>query len=211
MLVLSVAGCGMHLKPDASGSNSSIAGQWQLQSPSRAVLADNLRTVMDEAWGKQDKRDQQQYRRRPDSDVNLAPPDADDADHPPSARDLRHPKWEARERLDKRDALLNAILPADKLQIVQSENRIEFIPSPGARRRFDKGERSALVTSYADLRVESGWQANVFVVHSRDSEQGINIVERYQRNGDRLRMQVELSIPDAKGQMFAAEYSLSKP
>ena len=213
LLVLSVAGCGMQLRPDASGPNANIAGEWQLQSPSRSAIADTLRAAMEQARAKQDDRDRQAMRRRPESDVNFSPPDGsvDGSDHPRSNRDMRHPKWEAREQREQQDALLNAVLPNDKLQIVQSPNRIEFIPLPGARRRFDKGEGSTLVTQSGSFRVESGWQDNAFVVHSRDSEQKINIVERYQRMGERLHMQVQLSIPDAKDQLFVADYMLSKP
>jgi hypothetical protein len=67
------------------------------------------------------------------------------------------------------------------------------------------------VTHYATLRIESGWQANVFVIHSKDSEQHIDIVERYQRQGDRLHMQVQMSIPDAKDQLFVADYVIAHP
>jgi hypothetical protein len=212
-LNLLAAGCGMQLRADPpSESAAGIAGQWQLQSPSRAVLADNLRSVMNEARTKQERRDRQEFRRRPDDDINFSTPDADGdgADRPRSAHDLRHPKWEAREQDEQQEALLNALLPNDKLQIVQSANRIELIPQPGARRRFDKAETSTLVTHFASLRIESGWQSNVFVVHSRDSQQGINIVERYQRLGDRLRLQVQFSIPDAKEQSFVADYLLTR-
>jgi|GEM_PF-2947573 len=209
VLLSCLTGCGMQLRPDPSSNRgTSIAGQWQLQSPSRAELANNLRAVMDQAQAKQDRRDRQEMRRRGDADINFSPPDADGdgADHPHSAHDWRHPKWEAREQAEQRDSLINAVLPSDKLQITQTAERIEFIPSLAARRRFDKAVTSTLVTSYASLRVESGWQGDEFVVHSRDAQQHIDIVERYQRFGDRLHMQVQLSIPDAKDQLFVADY-----
>jgi hypothetical protein len=212
-MTLFIAGCGMQLRPEpASGAASSIAGQWQLQSPSRAVLADNIRAVMVRAQDKQDNRDRREMRRRPEGDIDFSPPDSesDATDRPPGGRELRHPKWEAREQRDHQEALLNIILPSEKLQIVQSADRIEFAPSMSARRRFDKAVPSMLVTQFANLRIESGWQANVFVIHSRDTEQGISIVERYQRQADRLHVQIELSIPDAKDQVFVADYVPAK-
>jgi hypothetical protein len=212
-LLLSVAGCGMSLRPEPTGMEASLAGQWQLQSPQRATLADNMRAVMEQARAKQDKRDRQDSRRRPEPDINFSPPDteADMPDHPPSGHGPRRPKWEAREQVEQQEALLNAVLPSDKLQIVQSATRTEFIPSLGGRRRFDKGVESTLVTHYATLRIESGWQTNVFVVHSKDAAQRIDIVERYQRLGDRLHMQVQMSIPDAKDQLFVADYVMAHP
>jgi hypothetical protein len=209
------AGCGMHLRPEPVGIESNIAGHWQLQTPQRAVLVNGLRTVMEQARAKQDMRERLDARHRPEPEVRLTPPDADaDADtsdpaHP--GRGPRHNDWEAREHIEQQEALLNAVLPSDELQVVQSATQIELIPSTGGRRRFDMGVTSTLVTHYATLHVESGWQANVFVVHSRDSEQKINIVERYQRLGDRLHMQVQMSIPDAKDQLFTADYVHAQP
>jgi hypothetical protein len=212
VLVLSAAGCGMQLRPEpVNGATSSIAGQWQLQSPSRTALADSMRAVMARAQAKQDKRDRQDMRRRPEPEMDFSPPASEpDADNrPPPGHDPHYPRWEARERREQQEALLNAILPSDKLQIVQSLNRIEFVPYMSGRRRFDKAVPSILVTQFANFKIESGWQANVFVVHSRDAEQRIDIVERYQRVGDRLHMQVEFSIPDAKDQVFIANYVLA--
>lgn len=214
-VIAAAAGCGMHLRPEPVGMESNMAGRWRLQTPQRAVLVNSLRAVMEQARAKENLRERLDARRRPEPEVKLTPPDAEaDADTSDPARPgrgRRHNDWETREHLEQQEALLNAVLPSDELHIVQSATQIELIPSVGGRRRFDMGVTSTLVTNYATLHVESGWQANVFVVHSRDSEQKINIVERYQRLGDRLRMQVQMSIPDAKDQLFAAEYVLAQP
>ena len=209
------AGCGMHLRPEPVGTESNIAGHWRLQAPQREVLVNSLRAAMEQAHAKQNLRDRRDARHRPEPEDKLTAPDADtDTDTPDAARPGRGPRhndWETRERLEQQEALLNAVLPSDELRIVQSAAQIEFIPSAGGHRRFDMGVTSTLVTNYATLHVESGWQANVFVVHSRDSEQKINVIERYQRLGGRLHMQVQMSIPDAKDQLFTADYVLAQP
>lgn len=214
VLLLLLAGCGMRLRPEPVGVSSTLAGHWHLQTPQREALANELRHVMQQAYDKQEKRDRDEVRRRREPEISFTPPPADvdsTAAGAPAGPEKRRVNWETREQRQQQDALLNAVLPGETLQIVQSATRVEFLPANTGRRRFDMGVTSTLVTQYATLRVESGWQGNEFVVHSRDSEQKITIVERYRRQGDHLRMQVQMSIPDAKDQMFIADYAVVSP
>lgn len=217
--VIVCAACSMNLRPQPEASGQSIAGQWQLQSPSRDALAGYLRAVMDQARAKEEQRERRRYPRSIPPEEEGATPDttplpAAEASQPGAGPQspFRRNNWEAREQREQQEALLNAVLPSKKLQISQVSNRVEILPDGVARRRFDMGVSSTLVSSYATFRIESGWQANVFVVHSRDREQGIDIVERYQRVGSNaLHMQVQLSLPNAKDQIFDADYVLAQP
>jgi hypothetical protein len=206
------AACSMNLRPQPETSGQSIAGQWQLQSPSREALAGYLRAVMDQAHAKQEQRERRRY---PRSIPPEAIPLPDDAASQPGAgpqSPFRRNNWEEREQREQQEALLTAVLPSKKLQISQGSSRVEIMPDGVARRRFDMGVSSTLVSGYATFQIESGWQANVFVVHSRDRERGIDIVERYRRVGSNaLHLQVQLSLPEAKEQTFDANYVLAPP
>jgi hypothetical protein len=127
---------------------------------------------------------------------------------PPAYPNLNAARAGSREQHEQNEALLNAVLPSRQLQIRQAANHLELLPELGAQRGFDIGVTSTLVTRYATLHVESGWQGNEFVIHSRDSEREINMIERYQRFGATLRWQLQLRIPDAKQQLFTATYQL---
>lgn len=219
LFALACSACSMNLRPEPEVRGQSIAGQWQLQTPPREVLASTLSAVMEQARAKQEKRDRRRYPRGmpPEADATdlegAAAPQAGGPQGETGAdQPFRRNNWEAREQREQQDALLNVVLPSNKLLITQSAGRIEMLPDSGGRRRFDMGISSTLVKSYATFRIESGWQANVFVVHSKDSEQGIDIVERYQRVGDNgLHLQVQVNLPDAKEQLLAADYVLAKP
>lgn len=216
---IACASCSMNLRPQPETLGQSIAGQWLLQSPSREVLIRNLGVVLEQARAKQEQRERRRYPYSIPPGEEMLDPQAmppmpsDDGSQagggPP--RNLRR-NWEIREQHEQQDALLNAVAPSNKLQIGQGPNRVEMLPDSGGWRRFTIGMESTLVNSYATLRIESGWQGNIFVVHSRDSELGMNIVERYQRVGnDKLRLQVQLSLSDVKAQTFAADYQLAQP
>jgi hypothetical protein len=217
---IACASCSMNLRPHPETSGQIIAGQWRLQSPSRETLARNLRAVLEQARAQEEQRERRRY---PDSippeEGTAAPGTA--ASLPANGRAqtggsqqraFRASNWEIREQREQQEALLSVVLPSEKLQIDQTPNRVEMLPDTGAKRRFDMGVNSTLVRSYATFRIESGWQKNMFVVHSRDRETGIDIVERYQRVGSNvLHVQVELSLPHIKDQVFAADYVLAQP
>lgn len=218
VLAIVCASCSMNLRPQAeSGSQAAaaqLAGQWRLESPARDVLARNLRATMEQGRVREEERERRRY-------PYSIPPDDSGAESgatPPPAGGmqagprLRRNNWEMREQREHQDALLNVILPSSNLQIIQAPGRVEMLPDSGGWRRFNIGTSSTKVSSYATFRIESGWQKDVFVVHSRDSERNINIVERYQRTGSNaLHLQVELSMPNIKEQIFAADYVRASP
>lgn len=215
ILAVFCSACGMNLRPEPLGVEARLAGQWQLQTPQREALAATLRAEMAKAQAKQDKRDKRRYPGNPGGTEGEPPPGAGaNSPNDPSAERPggRGNNWEARERREQQEALLNSLLPSNKLQITQSATRIELQPDAGAHRRFDTGVRSTLVSNFATFLIESGWQADVFVVHSKDAEQSIDIVERYRRkDASHLQLQVTIDLPNAKQQMFTAEYALSSP
>lgn len=213
------ASCSMNLRPqpELGGQTVQLAGQWRLESPARDVLVRNLRAVMEQARVKEEERERRRYPYsippdEPSIESGSAAPSPSPGDGMQAGPRLRRNNWEMREQREHQDALLNAVLPSNTLQIVQASGRVEMLPESGGWRRFNVGVNSTRVTSYATFRIESGWQKNVFVVHSRDAARNINIVERYQRTGGRsLHMQVELSMPDVKDQIFNADYVLATP
>ena len=212
-LALSGVGCGMHLRSELPGSTIGLAGQWRLTTQ-REVLADQLHTAIEQAQAKEMKR----YRsRRPEGAANGEPVSNDDILPPEPSREpgMTPPKrdnWVMRDLRERTDGLINAVLPSRVLRIVQAPRRVEMFGDAGPARRFDAGVGSTLVTGFATLRIESGWQGSEFVVHSRDAEQGLDIVERYRRlDGTHLQMQVRLKQRDVPTQQFVADYRLDKP
>ncbi len=201
--------CGMNLRPEPLSRNVDIAGHWQLLDGQRTTIEQQLRTAMEQARAKQEKRNRRREPMgRPDGEGMVPPEQAADTPDGPGngGPGARRDNWEQREQREQETALLNAVLPSSELRIVQQDDRLEFTPAQGGRRRFDRGVRSTLVSSFATLRIESGWQANVFVVHSHDYAQKIDIVERYSRQPDGLLMQVLLNLPDTKDQVFEARF-----
>jgi hypothetical protein len=220
LVAIACASCSMNLSSQPQTSGQSIAGHWQLQSPSRQVMVDSLRVVMEQARANQDQLERRRY-------PHGIPPE-EGGPNPEEAAPLpvdgmpqsgagpqgawRRNNWEVREQREQHEALLGAVLPSNKLQIIQSPNRVEMMPDTGGRRRFEIGVDITQVTTYATFLIESGWQKNVFVVHARDRDRRVDVVQRYQRVGaDALRLQVELSFPNAPDQFFTADYVPAQP
>lgn len=203
----------MNLRPTAVSGEPQLAGRWQLKAPQRETLADTYRKMLEQTQEKQEENFRKQRQRMQEHETDIRWPDEDappvkDGEEGAHKNEVRRSNWRMREQRDQNEALLNTVLPHAQLQISQTPQRIEFVPDRGARRGFDVGQTSTLVSNYSTLYIESGWQANEFVVHSRDREQGIDIVERYQRTGDALQLQVQFKSADIKKQMFIATYTL---
>jgi hypothetical protein len=208
LLALACNACGMNLRPQPVAQLTNLGGHWQLAVAEREALMTQLRTQMDQARTNQMRREQKRQHGRPAENIILgvdgAPP-SDDQQQPRGAIN----NWQAREQRELQTALVNAVAPSLLLQIQQTPTRIEMLRDNSARRVFTGGVSSVLVTSYATLQMESGWQGNEFVVHSKDAEQDMEIVERYQRDAqDRLSLRLELAIPGLKDQTFSLHYTL---
>ena len=212
LIVLACGACSMQLRP-VPESPTDLSGQWQLPAAQRDAIMVSLHEKLDQARTKLMQRELKSRSRYcgPDGSVASAGDNA-----PPSVSAQSCPSavinnWQVRDQQRQHEELLNTVVPGMKLRIVHTSNRIELLPDSSAPRRFETGMNSLLVTSYATMKVESGWQGNVFVVHSEDVDQGLNIIERYQREApDKLSVQVQLDIPDLNHKVFSVTYEISR-
>jgi hypothetical protein len=201
--------CGMNLRSTPASQLTDLNGQWRLLEPQRAALMSQLTNNFEQARNEQMQRQQKARARRT---VGVEGDTSFDAvaDAAPSAPGGIN-NWFIRDQREQQQALLNDVLPAELLRIMQNARRVELLPQSIPQRSFDIGGSSLRLTRYAELRVESGWQGNMFVIHSRDKEQGIEIVERYQRvTAEQLTLQLEIGLPDLKRQVFSIRYKLDQ-
>ncbi len=115
--------------------------------------------------------------------------------------------WELREQKEQYQALLAAVTPECDLTIVDEPGQFIITASNGARRTFEPGSYSTLVTTFAYLRIAAGWQNQEFVVHSKDSRAGVDIHERYREEPEgSLLLSVTLSVKFMETQHFSLVY-----
>lgn len=211
MLCVLCTACGMNLRPGPVGSAMSLAGSWQAPAAQRDKVIEQLRVAMKQAEDKQDKKERKR-------DSAGGPPGGPPggtggaAGDPSSARPAPGPggreNWETRERHEQQQALIKFAVPAESFVVTQVAGRIDITPNTGARRSFTPGEPSTLVTTFGSFYLESGWQNDEFVVHSKDSQDGINVVERYHKQPDGgLAVTVTLATSEMKEQTFKLVYS----
>jgi hypothetical protein len=218
LLALVQTGCGMHLRETPEPATVSLQGDWTLSDPARDAVLTMVRQALEGAVSKQAKREAA-HRPSPAMAGPPAPggvPANTDPKNPAAGGPaggmgrpsfMQRPQWEARDEREHIEALAQAVTPPEQLHIRQQPGRIEFTSTGNPSRRFEPGSYSQLVTTYADLRAEAGWQQGEFVVHSRDGEQNIIIVERYSRHRDNtLHAHITLSVPDAKRIEFDVTY-----
>ncbi|MGD9841697.1 MAG: hypothetical protein AB7F79_08905 [Steroidobacteraceae bacterium] len=210
VLALLCNACGMNLRPAPMGQAIDLSGQWQLAISERQSIMTQLHEQLQQIQAKQMRREQKRQRRAEPSANDMGDPEpmpSPATDHQQRSGAINN--WQQREQQELQTALLNAVVPSVLLKIVQTPTWIEMARDNSARRFFEAGVNSALVSSYASLKVESGWQGNEFVVHSKDAAQGLDIVERYRRDTvDRLSLRLELEMPDLKSQVFSVNYTL---
>jgi len=212
LIVLGCGACSMPLRP-APESPTDLSGQWQLPAAQRDAIMVSLHEELDQARTKLIQKELKSRSRYcgPDGNVTSVVDNASSSESAQTCPSAAINNWQKRDQQRQQEELLNAVVPVMKLRIVHTSNRIELLPDSSAPRRFETGMSSLLVTSYATMKVESGWQGNVFVVHSEDSAQGLNIIERYQREApDRLSVQVQLDIPDMKHRVLSVTYEISR-
>ncbi len=207
-LALICSACGMNLRSAPASQLADLNGQWRLVEPQRSALMSQLTNQFEQARNEQMQLQQKARARRRgvEGDTSF---EADPGAMPSAPGGINN--WFVRDQREQQQALLNDVLPAESLRIMQNARRVELLPQSIPLRSFDIGGSSLRITRYAELRVESGWQGNMFVIHSRDKEQGIEIVERYQRvTAEQLTLQLEIGLPDLKRQMFSIRYELSR-
>ena len=212
LIVLACGACSMPLRlvPE---SPTDLNGQWQLPAGQRDAIMVSLHEELDQAHTRLMQKELKGRGRYcgPDSSIASAGDNAPSSVSAQSCPSAAINNWQERDQQRQQEELLNAVVPGMKLRIVHTSNRIELLPDSSAPRRFETGMSSLLVTNYATMKVESGWQGNVFVVHSEDSAQGLNIIERYQREApDKLSVQVQLDIPDLNHRVLSVTYEISR-
>jgi hypothetical protein len=212
LIVLACGACSMPLRP-APENPIDLNGQWQLPAVQRDAIMVSLHEELDQARTRLMQKELKSRSRYcgPDSSIASAGDNAPSSASAQSCPSTAINNWQERDQQRQQEELLNAVVPGMKLRIVQTSNRIELLPDSSAPRRFETGMNSLLVTGYATMKVESGWQGNVFVVHSEDAAQGLNIIEKYQREApDKLSVQVQLDIPDLNHRVFSVSYEISR-
>lgn len=180
-----VAACGMNLRPAPLAASASLSGIWLASTVQRNAGLEQFRAAMKLADDKQ--RRSEQKRASPGRPPNAQPGASSNgamggppAPGNPGGRE----NWEVREEREQEQALLAAVVPPESLGISQIAGRIDITPSIGAKRSFTPGEPSTLVTTFGSFYIESGWQGDEFVVHSKDAQDGIDVVERYRKQMD---------------------------
>jgi hypothetical protein len=115
--------------------------------------------------------------------------------------------WEVKEQEEQYRAMLDAFTPRPELVITEGSGQIIFAPVQTARRVFEPGGSSTLVTSFAHLRVFSGWQADDFIVTSTDGKADVAVTERYRLQPDHsLLLSVTISLKYMDTQQYSLVY-----
>lgn len=209
---LMLSACGPNLRSYPQPSGERIDGNWVMAEAERERVATALRAALESAAAKEAKRDAARRPRMPGgpggpSGAGGAGPSSSPAEGTQKGGDVPtnlplfmvRPPWELREQKEQREALIQMLKPPTQLHIMQKGTTVEFSAVGTAKRRFEAGTRSQLVSTYASFRTESGWQQREFVIHSVDDEQHFSIYERYSRGTDgRLSLHLTFSVPDAK-------------
>jgi hypothetical protein len=195
------AACGMNLRPTPVVVSISLSGAWQAPTAQRDAVIEQLRAALKQADEKQIRRE----RKRGGPGAGPGPGGVPSTGGPGSRE-----KWEVRDERDQEQALLAAVVPPESFNVSQLAGHIDITPNAGARRSFTPGEPSTLVTIFGSFHIESGWQGDEFVVHSRDAQDGIEVVERYRKQMDgTLAIAITFSTKLMKEQQFKLVYRAS--
>lgn len=197
--------CAPNLRPaPQSAAGVNLAGAWTLDKARSDRVDEELRLALNSASEKEMKR--VRSRRAPGMDLDGFPQgpsqEGERAAGPPPE------PWWLREQKRLQEELIAAIKPPDSLRIVQAQGRVEMISlAGGAWRVFDPVRSSTLVTGYATLHIQSGWQGDAFVVQSADTAAKLKIIERYtlDAKGD-LDQRLTFEMPDVKTQQYHVIY-----
>jgi len=115
--------------------------------------------------------------------------------------------WEVKEQEEQYRAMLDTFAPRPEVVITDGAGQIVLAPMLAARRAFEPGVSSTLVTSFAHLHVVSGWQEDDFVVTSTDSKSGIAVTERYRLQPDHsLTLALTISLKYMDTQQYLLTY-----
>jgi len=194
LIGLACVACAPVLQPTPVHPRS-LAGEWIADTTRCNAISDQLHAALDNAQQKELRGATKRAARRFSDDQGVA-----DAHLGPYS-------WEVRDQHEQYQALLEDIRPVSELRVVQQQNMIQFMSPNLAQRNFEAGASSTLVTTFAHLRVESGWQTDEFVVHSKDSKSDIELLERYRIQADgSLLLSVTVSCKYMETQQYTLIY-----
>jgi hypothetical protein len=177
-------------------SPRSVAGTWVTDAAACAAIEQRLKEALQTAKD----RELHDAIRRNTKRMRVA----DDGMSPGGRIDSG--SWEVKEQEEQYRAMLDAFTPRPELNITEGNGQVIIAPTQVARRVFEPGTSSTLVTSFAHLHVSSGWQADDFVVTSTDSRSGVAVTERYRLQPDHSLM---LSLTVSLKYMETQQYSLT--
>lgn len=200
--VLMLAACSPNLRPSPGTAAIDLTGTWQLDRVRSDRVDEELRLTLNAVRERQMKRFRSRTAGPGFDNLLLEGPMPNGEGGSPAE------PWWMREQKRLEEDLISAIKPPESLRIVQTQGRVEMLAtSGGARRVFESARPSTLVTGYATLRLESGWERNVFTVTSTDAAAKLRIVERYEFDavGD-LHERLEIEMPGAKTQRYHVIY-----
>lgn len=115
--------------------------------------------------------------------------------------------WEVKEQEEQYRSMLDSFAPRSELTITEGNGQIVVAPAQVARRVFEPGASSTLITSFAHLHVVSGWQVDDFIVTSTDSKSGVAVTERYRLQPDHsLLLSLTISLKYMETQQYSLIY-----
>jgi len=179
----------------APRSPHSMSGEWVTDAQACAAVETKLRTALQSAR----ERELHDAIRRNAKRAHMQ----DDA---MDAR-IESGSWEVKDQEEQYRAMLDTFAPRAQLTISESAGQIVLAPMLAARRVFEPGASSTLITSFAHLHVVSGWQEDDFVVNSTDSKAGIAVTERYRLQPDHsLTLSLTVSLKYMETQQYLLNY-----
>ena len=199
-LLLVCAACAPALQPVPVHPRS-LTGDWVADVARCNAVNDQLHAALDAAQRKE-LQGVTKHARRMQADSAAA-----DGAHAGEGGHMGPYSWEMRDQKEQYQALFDEIHPVTEIQIVHQPGLIQFSSPSLAQRNFEPGTSSTLVTTFAHLRIESGWQNDEFVVHSKDNKTDIEITERYRLQQDgSLLLSVILSVKYMETQQYTLVY-----
>lgn len=209
-LLVGVAACSSNLElMPATAGKTNFSGSWALDSSRSEAVEKMLRDALlaadaEEAAKRRHIRRQDPYGLPDPEDMDDGPPAMGPADE---ARPRPQPWWR-RDQQRREDDFIRFISPQKQLHFEESGGRVEIVsPGGGAKRSFEPGNPSALVTGFATFRIRSGWEGNTFVVESRDSDAKVEVIERYSLTPQgELQQLLTVDLPLIKTQTFRSLY-----
>lgn len=193
-LTIICGACGPSLQMEPTVPRS-LAGNWKADAAQCEQIETQLHAALNQA---QEKELREATKRAP----KMFRPVEGEAEmrHGPYA-------WEVRDQNEAYQAIFDEVRPRQELRIAQSPGHFQFSSPQVADRSYEPGNSSALITTFAHLKIESGWQQDVFMVHEKDGKNDVEITQRYRLQSDgTLRFELIVSLKYMQTQQFSIVY-----